>query len=334
MIELIEDYKKWDELVSGADVFHLSGYARAFAESCGNPSFKEHFCGKPGLICYEEDLGKLVYPVMIREITGTNYKDLVSPYGYSGPYISGNINVAKWLYQMNLFCREKGIVSEFLRLNPFFLQSFPTTKYKGAVTCLDIEKLEPELIWNGFEKRCRNAINRAIRAGVQVARAVPNVPDKGNIAVMARLYNETMTRNGASEKYLFSEEFFSNLFKFLPNNSILFIAFFEGKPIAAATFLYRMPYFHYYLAGSNKVTGLAPNNLILWEAIKYAKTMGFKTFNFGGGVGGEQDKLKKFKQSFSKQEVAFHVMEAIHMPKEYLELCKGKKTDFFPAYRG
>lgn len=331
MIELIEDYEKWDELVFGADVFHLSGYARAFAESCGNPSFKENFCGKPGLICYEEDLGKLVYPVMIREITGTNYKDLVSPYGYSGPYISGNINVAKWLYQMNLFCRERGIVSEFLRLNPFFLQSFPTTRYKGAVTCLDIEKLEPELIWNGFEKRCRNAINKALKEPLW-AEKIEN--PRGKSYLMARLYNETMERNGASQKYLFPKEFFSNLFKFLPNNSVLFVAYRESIPVAAATFIYNGPYFHYYLAGSNKVPGLAPNNLILWEAIKYAKTMGFKTFNFGGGVGGEQDKLKKFKQGFSKQEVAFHVMEAIHMPKEYLELCKGKKTDFFPAYRG
>ena len=330
MIRVVEDFKEWDELASEADVFHLSGYSRAFAETGGNHPYEEHFCGKPALVVYEEGLGKLIYPVMIRGIHGTEFRDLISPYGYSGPYTSGNVNVAKWHNQMNLFCREQGIVSEFLRLHPFFLQSFPIIKYKGDITYKNLE--EKDLL-AGLEKKCRNAVTRSQRSGLRVS--VLLNPKPKELLIMSWLYNSTMLRNNASQKYLLSQIFFKKLFSFLPDNSLLFLVFKGDLPVSGAVFLYKKPYFHYYLAGcSEEFKNLNPNNLLLWEAMKYAKEKGFKTFNLGGGVGGKGDSLKKFKQGFSKQKKPFHAIEVIHMPKEYAELSKGKEKGFFPEYRG
>ena len=55
-------------------------------------------------------------------------------------------------------------------------------------------------------------------------------------------------------------------------------------------------------------------------------------------MGGTDEKLRKFKESFSNTSVKFHTLSRIHDNEKYSRLVKhanqdNKTSDFFPEYR-
>lgn len=100
-------------------------------------------------------------------------------------------------------------------------------------------------------------------------------------------------------------------------------------------------YFHYHLAGSLKETlKFAPNNLLLWEAIKYAHEKGYKRMHFGGGLTNSMDdNLFRFKSSFSKERADFYIGKRVHNEEVYDYLIgkweekNNKKKKLFLQYK-
>lgn len=115
----------------------------------------------------------------------------------------------------------------------------------------------------------------------------------------------------------------------------------QDKTIAAAIFMMYGEYFHYHLAGSRKETlNLAPNNILLWEAINYAKDKGYKRMHLGGGLtDSTEDNLFRFKARFSTRYADFYIGKRIHNTKIYHYLIdawekrNGKKAVLLLQYR-
>ena len=98
------------------------------------------------------------------------------------------------------------------------------------------------------------------------------------------------------------------------HNYVMLNVKFQDETVASAIFMAYNNYFHYHLAGSKKeYLKFAPNNLLLWEAIKYANEKGHKIFHFGGGLtNNTEDNLFKFKSSFSKKYLNFYIGKRVH----------------------
>jgi hypothetical protein len=76
---------------------------------------------------------------------------------------------------------------------------------------------------------------------------------------------------------------------------------------------------------------------------RWAKSRGNRVFHLGGGVGGSEDSLFRFKAGFSQQRHPFHTWRMVADETVYRRLVKrwesrhGAEADgldgFFPAYR-
>ena len=281
------------------DIFFTPEYGRLFE--------KTMFGGE---LCYYGD-----YQFYKRPILNTPYFDIISPYGYSG-----TLNDASKLLSFHVWCEQELIVSEFQRLHPF----------------IDNHKwLEPECVHQSgevyyvdltqpfnFDKGCKSAIKRASKV-----MAVNHLYFETRR--FYELYTQTMKRNEAAPEYYFDMRFFERLGRI--TGAPMFNAIYEGDIIAAVIVLKYGDYAHYFLAGSEaEYRHLNPSNLLLLEAIQWAKEQGCKIFNLGGA---KDESHASFKRSFSKLCKPFYTYRKIHNQEVYDKLSAGIKTDFFPAYR-
>lgn len=90
--------------------------------------------GKALLAIFENELGKIVYPFILRKIAcqlnDTDIFDIVTPYGYGGPYIEGDRdNIKNFRKMFEIYCQEQNIVTEDIRFHPFLENHLPMEDY-------------------------------------------------------------------------------------------------------------------------------------------------------------------------------------------------------------
>lgn len=146
-----------------------------------------------------------------------------------------------------------------------------------ATLILDLDR-DPDELLAGFEEKTRYNIRLAEKKGVTVKE---DASEKG-IQVFFDLYHETARRDNflihplvyyqKIREILFSAGWGSN-----------FIAYYEGKPIAAVIiFAFGRKIWYMYGASSSTYRNVMPNHLLHWEVIKWAKAKGYKEYDLWG----------------------------------------------------
>ncbi len=352
---LPEDQSQWlDELGClerpHQDVFLLPGYARVY---------ENLYQAKAGLFCLNQGRNRAVHIFLRRPVHLLPFYegkeeafDIITP-EYSGPIIECPAKdkenfIPFFLKTFNDFCRENKIVCEFGRVNPYYngdkdtLEMF-SARMNRRIVYVDLLQTE-DIIRKGFSKGNRSSIKKAQRQGVEIKK---DVVSQESIKKFYELYASTMSRNQASRFYFFSLEFFLDLFSSLKDNISLFSAFYKSDKIASSVFLHLGNYIHYYFSGSDQHhLSLCPNNLLLYEAILWAKKEGYKVFSLGGGYHNSgADSLYSFKSSFSGACCDFYTYSTIHDSRLYQQLCMqfraysnisgvdNQPNGYFPEYR-
>ncbi|WP_200798699.1 lipid II:glycine glycyltransferase FemX [Bacillus tuaregi] len=342
--------EKWDEIVKSFkdyDVYYLSGYTKAFAI---------HGDGEPALFYYEGKDFKAINVVMIRDIASdvrfsdklpeNTYYDITTPYGYGGFLIEGKVtqdNLLKLNEEYILKCREKGIISEFVRFHPVLNNSevmeelYDITKLGRTIT---VELSSKAQIWSGITSKNRNVIRKAIKSGVSIYWG----RDSKLFEEFIDLYNATMDKDNAKDYYYFNKDFYESVLNDLKYNSMVFYALYEGRVIAMSIILFSNQQIHYHLSASDRnYQHLAPTNLLLYEAACWGSENGYKTFHLGGGLSSKEDSLYKFKKVFNKNsDTTFSIGTKIINEEKYRDLVElrsaetdfDESTSFFPLYRG
>jgi len=307
------------------DVYYLKEYGKIWAEY-EKAKFK--------LFEYAAGSKKIIYPLLKRKID-EDFWDVISPYGYSGPYSnSDNLNFyQKFRENFDQYCQENKIVSEFIRFHPLLknhrlASKVITVKRRGETVFIDL-KNSKEYLWKDLRKGHQGSIKKAQKAEIDIKL------EKGKtIGNFYKLYQQTMWRKKAEKFYLLSDDFFQNSFKQLKNQIFWLGAYLKNTLIGGAVFLKSDKYIHYYFAATDtNYLNLSPGSLILWEVIKLGKKLGLEKFHLGGGI---DDKLSFYKQGFSPNQSEFYTGEVIHNQEVYDKLCQDKKIikgDFFPLYR-
>lgn len=363
------DRIRWNYLlgrVKNKDVYFMPEYMELFQNA--PPEVSRNFGGEAILAFYGNDDVFIIYPFFKRPVHelefykamplnyGSIY-DIISPWYYSGILINSanepaNIALCEcllnsFLKEFHKYCTDTNIVSEFMRLHPFIKNGVldkiisNNSKKSGDVVYINLSQ-DLNTIFKNMNKSNRNCISKSLRNGVNVFKS----QNRTDLNIFYQLYTSTMKQVNAENRYYFPKSFFDEMFNCLGDSVTLFIAEYDCKPIAASIFLNKYGFVHYYLSGSDPdYRKICPTNLLLWEAIMWAKKQDYEIFEFGGGHG-QGGSLYKFKSSFSKDRVDFYTYTKIHNEKIYKVLCDARdeydringfqiniNSEYFPAYR-
>lgn len=321
---------------------------------------------------YSNDFGEVKHIFIKRPIDilldDNTYYDLVSPYGYAGPYISNlfeeddrsflydNLRLINSKYEKKAlqlvdeffnayyqFCIKNNIVAEFIRFNPlinnakFGMKKF-NPEFNRKTIAIDISNNEYKMI--DFTSRCRNTIKRAYKLGVEI-----EVDENcTRIEDFIKIYNLTMQKDNADKYYYFSRNYYINLKKTLKNRMILINALYQGKIISSSIFMMSDTSMHYHLSGTHPdYYSYSANNAILDKACEYGNSKGLKWLHLGGGTSSEEhNTLFAFKKQFGRNEYNkkdFYIGKCIYNKKIYDRLVElvlrneNTRSGYFPLYR-
>lgn len=281
---------KIKEIVSAADKEKYSELAKKLGNIFNSLEWLDIFSDKVKFFGIYEDDGKLVggFPLFKEKKFGLNiYQN--PPFSPSiGPImqVDAQNQVAimdKWKevlklvaelidslpYSIVLLSLDKKIVDT----QPFIWRKFKINPCYTYVLDLNksIEEIQKEM-----SKERRNDISKALKDSL-ISKKVNDVKE------VKLLINKTFLRQNKKIKEYYLDKILFNFSN--DSNSYAFVTFEGEKPIAASFCIYDRDTAYYLLGGyDDKSKHHGAGALAMWEAIKYAKELGIKYFDFEGSM--------------------------------------------------
>lgn len=160
-----------------------------------------------------------------------------------------------------------------------------------------------EEVFAAFHSDHRRKIRNAIKNNVEI-----KIHGSEMAETFYELMKETCERDGFG---LRSAEYFAKILDCFGDKARLYLAYYEGTPIAGAiSVLWGDKVWYFYGASSNSDRKVMPNHLLQWEMIKWSIEEGCKIYDFRGvaGVIDESNPLfglYRFKHRFDGDYVEF-----------------------------
>lgn len=285
------DYPNWDELqLSSGDnsFFHTSGWARVLAESYGyKPVYFARFEDKR--LSFLMPFMEISSPVTGKRGVSLPFTDYCDPFAPEKESLQKSVQAAiihgsqkKWRY---LEWRS----SEFLVDG-----AIPSEVYFTHV--LNLQREESE-IFSALKENNRRNIRKAQKEGV-------SIKIEQSFESIRRFYHlncRTRKHHGLPpQPFVFFHSVFDHIIS--KNQGIVVTALFSGKVIAAAVYFHFGPHAVFkYGASDAGYLNLRPNNLVMWEAIRWYRDQNFRHLHLGR-TEQKNHGLLQFKRSWSVQE--------------------------------
>lgn len=340
-----DDATEWGRLTGmcdGRDVYHSAAYHK-LAQLSGE--------GTPVLLAVSSRSHCIALPLLLRPIAGVPGLesvpefDATSVYGYAGPVSSQPApdeslldTFGEWVDE---YLFNHAVVAAFSRLHPLLPQTRVIqrlkgqTEHTGHTVVLDLA-LSEEAQWAQYRNNHRRDIRRSQAAGLTVELDAR----WASYDVFVELYEQTMKRVQAQPAYFFSSGYFQALRGLLREDYRLFHVFERGEIICSGLFSLCQGIVQYHLgATSASALGLAPSKVLFDAVRRWGSSCGARFLHLGGGVGGKEDDLFRFKEGFSKIRVPFLVWKRVVDEDRYQQLAvqaghaRVDKQAYFPAYR-
>ncbi len=281
----------WDELIlsfPSYSFFHSSDWAKVLQETY---NFKPHY-----LKFTESRKTKAVIPLIEVDSFFTGRRVISLPFSdFCEPLISSGVNLKHLRHKVIEYCKEKGFKSLELRDSEIHLDNSITIP-AGYQHILDLSFSEEQLF-----KRLSDNTRRNIKKATnnKVSFEINNSPSALEEFYIMNCY--TRKRHGLPPQ---PYKFFKSLYEIIlsKNNGFISISKYNGKTIAGAVFLLiGQKALYKYGASLFEYQNLRPNNLLMWESIKYLKAHGFNELNFGR-TELENTGLRRFKLGWGTEE--------------------------------
>jgi hypothetical protein len=181
----------------------------------------------------------------------------------------------------------------------------------------------------------RARLTEQVRANERDGWAVAAIPgpqaSTGDRAAFADVYEQTMRRADAAERYFFADSYFDAVLSF--ERSWLLTAGRDGEVGAAAIAGISDGVLHYFLGGTaDSARSASPFKNVVVAMLDLADELGMP-LNLGGGITAG-DGLDEFKRGFANAELDFCTHEVVTDPAAYERLTGNLDAGgFFPAYR-
>jgi CelD/BcsL family acetyltransferase involved in cellulose biosynthesis len=196
--------------------------------------------------------------------------------------------------------------------------------------------LRPDLgaQWGGLPDAARRAIRKAQRDGVvvQIAERSDELRAFFELHLRIRKYKYHLL----VQPYAFFENIWRNFIEM--KNGLLLVSTYKEKIIASVMFLeFEDTIYYKFNASSDEHLFHRPNDLLIWEGIKYAKSKGYDYMDFGLSDY-DQEGLIRYKRKFATEEKAISFMQ--HVPDghstgqgEHVRALLGRLTGLFTDQR-
>ena len=336
----------YNELLTGI------GYKRPYDSPDFFLNFSNGFENLICLCCKESDKVFLL-PGYLKPIPGfEDFMDFSSPYGYSGPIISGNADdefVKKSWIEVESYFKSVNTVSCFLRIGfqsemtGFPGEIHPTLKnIQGRIVSEDSQ-------WLGFVHKVRKNVNKAIREGLTCKIVQGREISEADLLDFYSIYKDTMVRNKAQNHFFYSNDAFKNFVVSSPDLCLFAFIYEQNKAISTEMALISDDSIFSFLGGTlSDSFEKRPNDYLKFELINWARMNEIKFFVLGGGYGSE-DGIFNYKKAFFPNDVVdYYTGRWIISAQIYTDILDDVRTkyeaenslseafnnkDFFPAYR-
>ncbi len=281
----------WDELIlsfPSYSFFHSSEWAKVLQETY---NFKPHYLKITSL-------GKTIAVIPLMEVNSfiTGRRAISLPFSdFCEPLISSGINLKRVRHKVMEYSKEKRFNYIEFRDSDVHLDNSIIVP-SGYQHILDLSSSEEQLFKHLSDNTRRN-IRKAINN--KVSFEINNSPSALDDFYIMNCY--TRRRHGLPPQPL---KFFRKLYDFVlaKNRGFICLSKYNGKTIAGAVFLLiGKKALYKYGASLFVYQNLRPNNLLMWESIKYLKAQGFNELNFGR-TELENTGLRRFKLGWGTEE--------------------------------
>ena len=262
-------------------------------------------------------------PLIVREVSGSQRWDAISPYGYPGGVVEGDASIDPGSVDWS----PTGLVSVFGRERLGGEPWLAGARERSAVLIHDPER--PRRL----RPRLAEQIRSNERRGWSVERIRAPEVTADQRAAFERAYEQTMRRTEAAERYFFGRGYFDAVLSY-PDGWMLLALSVDGEIGAAAIAAPSDSILHYFLGGTaEEHLADSPFKNVVDAMVLLADELGM-SLNLGGGVR-PGDGLEAFKRGFANSELPFRTHEIVCDEAEYERLTEGRpQSTFFPAYRG
>lgn len=302
--------------------------------------------GAPILFVYQQDESYIAFPLISRKIPATALSDLSSVYGYTGPVSNrnfedlGDIFMDQFKASFLNFLRSEKYISIFSRLHPFFNQHLLLDKFggvhaNGKTVTIDLT-IPIEDQRKKYHKRLSEKIRQLRRKGYEVKEG--SGPE--DLKTFASIYTENMMRIGASDAYLFTESYFTDLCNADEFQSKLLFVYKDDLAVCGTIIICSNDIIQAHLLGTRTAYLTdSPAKLLTDEITVIGRQMQAKYFHLGGGLNFKEDSLFEWKASFSDFTLNFSSWRYIADVTQYdfltatARIDKTAGIDFFPLYR-
>ena len=300
----------------------------------------------------------LAWPYLLRDIgeceglAGCGLYDVTSVYGYPGPLAAGcqpeDSFLQRGWQELRELWRSQHVVSAFTRFHPLlanqrWLKTGPDdtlgVQAGGRTVSIDLE--DPD-----GTRHYKRALRQHIQRGRSLGMTTTIDPDLKHLDEFVRIYTDTMHRNRASQGYFFSPEYFRQ-FKERLGPRVFLACCCIGSRVAAAAFVVEYGgVVNPHLAGTSpEFLAASPFKVLVDDLREWGRRRGNHSLHLGGGRGGVNDSLFRFKAEFSPRYHDFYTGRWILAEESYRWLCNERQrhlgaamntagdTAYFPAYR-
>jgi serine/alanine adding enzyme len=275
--------------------------------------------------------------LILREVEGTGFYDATSAYGYGGPWVEGQPDLANFVARFEEWAKSNNVVATFTRFHPLLenaklLHGHLPLIRAGSTAVWNLQHDEPLL--NRMSKSHRKNWRRATKAGIKARISVRprNLADR-----FRETYETSMARLSATSFYWFPDTYWESLQTLLHQESVLVEAVHEDRVVAAVWGLATSDYFHFHLSGTtDEGRDLGGAFVCRVAAAEWAQEAGIKYAHHGGGAGGEDSPLLAWKRRFDETTPLqdFYISKMVHLDDQYLKLSNGAPSDgYFPPWR-
>lgn len=255
-------------------------------------------------VMMKNDTPLVLMPFWFRKVlfegNDTGYKDISSPYGYSGPVFAKGINdkiAIKFWKEVDLWYKKHKVVSEFIRFNMQENWKHYTGQIKPTLTNVCGRILPEEDQWNNFKPKVRNNYRKSIRSGLRSEIFHNNITDKV-IGQFHKIYTHTMERKNATSQYFYELDYFRNLIYNNSSTCAIVIVYKGNTPVSAELLLLSDTTINSFLGGTDdNYFDTRPNDFLKVEVLKWAREKGY-TYYFLGGGRENGDSLYHYKKDF------------------------------------
>lgn len=333
--KIITDSEKWAGYLKKSvdhDIYHTLHYHQLDKR------------GEPMLFVYENEDTFIALPLLKRNIDNVDFFDFTSSYGYTGPISNkkfdslSNTVIEHFRFSFADFMQHNRAVSVFSRLNPFInqcalLDKMGGVRNNGRTIYIDLrQSLEEQR--SQYDKRLYRQIRQLRKKGYLIKCA----DTQDEVRLFTDMYNKNMLRLHADQSYFFNVAYFTELLKNTEFNCRLLLIYEGDQMICGATVMWSEGVIRNHLsATSESHIQFSPSKLLTDEISVMGRELGMKFFHLGGGVGGREDTLFKFKLAFSNLLLEDNIWCYVADEQVYNQLVEQKNVkenkEYFPLYR-